>query len=1064
MIFLEERIGKLIENIAQLIYPQTTPIPTYRMCKTIERFENIAQLDTGGWEMLTDDQLWGGHREYYWFDTTVEIPAGYAGACVVYEMLTGRESGWDATNPQFTIYLDGVLTQGLDVNHREVLLTEQAEAGRKYRITLSAFTGDQNFSLQLKSSLKILDRITEKYYYDLNVPYQVARLLDNQDKAYIDIIQAANESLNQLDLRRPYSAAYYETLAVAGESMQREFYRKYCGPADLSVYCIGHTHIDVAWLWTLAVTEDKAVRSFSTVLALMDQYPEYLFMSSQAQLYKYVQAKAPQVYERIKERVREGRWEPEGSMYVEADCNIASGESLVRQILVGKRFFRQEFGVDNKILWLPDVFGYSAAMPQIMQKSGVPYFMTTKISWNETNKMPYDTFAWEGIDGSKVLTHFIPARDYNDPGQKGSFQTGHFTTYNGYLNPSQIKGGWQRYQQKHLNQEVLMSFGFGDGGGGPTKDMLENQRRLTQGIPGCPQTRMSTARDFFETLDQHVRDNKYLPTWSGELYLEYHRGTYTSMARNKKYNRQSEFAWQNLEWLSALNGLINHGEYPSGLLASGWEIILRNQFHDILPGSSIKEVYEDSKIEYENLLKTGREQISLAQEAITQAVEAADNSLVVFNPNGFLSSDLVFFDTPADIGQPVVRDQDVLLPCQKGTDGRFVFRARQVPAKGYKTFSLHNAATQQQDPLIIQAAKQDEKLEKPGLIISAGRLANAFYDIRLNEQGQFTSLLDRRANREVLQPGSRGNVLMTYEDKPHNYDAWDINNYYVEKSWEIDDVQKIEILEQGPLVGRLRITRHYLDSIIIQTISLYSDSPRIDIRNEIDWKEKQILVKVLFPVDIHALEATFDIQYGNVKRATHTNTSWDFARFEVCMHKWLDVSEDGYGVSLLNDSKYGCSVHQGLIGLSLLKSAIYPNPDADKEHHDFVFSLLPHQGDWRQGETERQAMMLNNPLTVCIKTNRTGILPPAFSYVTCDQSGVMLDVVKKAEDSDDWIVRFHEYFNRRSQATLTFGRPVVRVVECDLMENNLQTLDTDGQQICVAIKPYEIRTIKVSFA
>jgi len=521
------------------------------------------------------------------------------------------------------------------VNHHEVILDECAAAGARYRIVLSAYTGDQNFNLKFQAALKVLDRRTEDYYYDLSVPYEVACLLQEDDQAYIQIITSLNESLNLLDFRKEGSEEYYASMENARLYLQREFYDKYCGEANTPVvYCVGHTHIDCAWMWTLKVTEDKAVRSFSTVLELMRRYPEYRFMSSQPQLYKYVKKNAPEIYEQIRERVREGRWEPEGGMFVEADCNLASGESLIRQLLYGQRFFEEEFGVKNRILWLPDVFGYSAALPQIMKKCGLEYFMTTKINWSEFNKMPCDTFWWEGIDGTRVLTHFIPTRDYNKE-TGGSNKSKYFTTYNGYINPSQVKGSWARYSQKYLNQEVLMAFGYGDGGGGPTADMLESQRRLAKGIPGCPpRTRMSTAGEFFQTLEESAGDGKYMPSWVGELYLEYHRGTYTSMGRNKRYNRKSEFALENAESFGVMSSLLAGEEYPREILDECWEAVMRNQFHDILPGSSIKEVYDDSKEEYEAVLKAGEQMISRELEAVADRIGTEAGTVVVFNPNG----------------------------------------------------------------------------------------------------------------------------------------------------------------------------------------------------------------------------------------------------------------------------------------------------------------------------------------------------------------------------------------------------------------------------------------------
>ena len=795
------------------------------------------------------------------------------------------------------------------------------------------------------------------------------------------------------------------------------------------------------------MTEDKAVRSFSTVLELMKEYPEYVFMSSQPQLYKYVKKNAPDVYEQIKERVKEGRWEPDGGMFVEADCNIASGEALVRQFVHGQRFFKEEFGVDNEILWLPDVFGYSAALPQILQKCGIPYFMTTKISWNEFNKMPYDTFEWEGIDGTRVLTHFVPTRDYNRAAVEGGTETEHFTTYNGYINPSQMKGAWARYSQKYLNEEVLCSFGFGDGGGGPTKDMLENQRRLAKGLPGMPRTKMSTAKEFFHVLDKHVTDKKYLPTWVGELYLEYHRGTYTSMARNKKFNRKAEFAYQNEEMYAMLDAQTAGGAYPEKELHEGWEVILRNQFHDILPGSSIKEVYDDSKAEYEGIFAENKALTDATLAHIAAGVKAPKHSLVVYNPNSAAAYDLVTFTVPEGMGEPAVYDGETKLAVQKTADGAYVFFAAGVPGKGYKTYNV----------------KEEAADTTPTMEVSTKVMENEFFKVEYNEKGQFAKIYDKKAERDVLKPGEAGNVIVSYEDRPHNYDAWDVNNYYTEKSWDIDQVSAMEVVENGPVRACVKVERKYLDSTITQFIYLYHDIPRIDIKNVIDWKEHQIFVKDYFPIDVHTNEATFDIQYGNVKRDTHDNTSWDFAKFEVCHHKWMDVSEDGYGVSMLNDCKYGVGVRNGVIGMSMLKSAIHPNPEADKELHEFTYSIYPHQGGWREAGTVKQAYQINNPLTCSWKENEGGTLAPEYSLVSSDQDNAVIEVVKKAEDSDAVIVRLYECYNRRTPVTLIFGKELTSVVECNMMEEGADPVEFTGNQATFEMKPYEIKTLKVTF-
>ncbi len=1043
MIMIKERIGKLVDDIKELIYKESVPITKYKTIRSMEKFENIDSINTDNWSELTNEQLWGGHREYFWFETFVTIPENFDGKCVVYELRTGKEGEWDATNPQFSAYVNGKRIQGLDVNHREIILSENAKKGETYRIILSAFTGDQNFKLIMDSEIKILDRETEKYYYDISVPYNVARLLDNSDGNSIKIIQTLNESLNLLDLRVEYSKEYYESLKKAQKYVTEEFYNKYCGHSDELVYCVGHTHIDVAWLWTLAVTEDKSVRSFSTVLELMRQYPEYVFMSSQPQLYKYVKKNAPEVYEEIKARVAEGRWETEGGMFVEADCNLSSGESLVRQLVYGKKFFKEEFGKDNEILWLPDVFGYSAALPQIMKKCGIKYFMTTKISWNEFNKMPYDTFEWEGIDGTRILTHFSPSRDYKKAAVEGGTETEHYTTYNAFTNPLQVKGAWARYSQKHLNNEVLMSFGFGDGGGGPTKDMLENQRRVGTGIPGCPRTVMSTAKNFFLNLDKNVRDNKYLPTWVGELYLEYHRGTYTSMARNKKSNRKSEILLANAETFSMLDSLLNKGAYPKDKIDDAWEIVLRNQFHDILPGSSIKEVYDDSKVEYEVVANMGNDIVNSSVANVVKNINTSKNNVVVFNNNSFVCEGVVSFVCPKGITNPVIVDGDKEICTQKTEDGSYIFIANGVPSKGYKSFGLKDGSS-------ASTIKADKKT-----------LENDFIKVLFHDNGQITSIFDKRENREVLKENKNANVIMTYEDRPHNFDAWDLNNYYEEKYWEVTDVTSMELVENGPVRATICVKRKYLNSTICQYISITNNSSEITFQNEVDWKEKLIMMKSLFPVDIHTDEATFEIQYGNVKRKTHKNTMWDFAKFEVCMHKWLDVSEDDYGVSLMNDCKYGCHVHDGEIGITMLKSAMYPNPEADKEHHSFTFSLYPHSGDWKKANTIKKAYNLNNPMSAIVKEEEGGSLDNNYSLVAVDSENVVIEVVKRAEDGDALVVRLYETFNKRTNVNMTFGFDFASIFECDMLENNENALEFKGRTATFSLKPYEIKTFKI---
>jgi alpha-mannosidase len=779
----------------------------------------------------------------------------------------------------------------------------------------------------------------------------------------------------------------------------------------------------------------------------MKDYPNYSFMESQPQLLQFLKEEHPELYLELKERVKEGRWEIDGAMWLEADCNLISGESLIRQILYGKRFILEEFGVNSKTLWLPDVFGYSAALPQILKKFGINYFVTSKISWNETNKMPYDTFMWEGIDGTDVMTYFITTAEY-DKVVSGNQRT----VYEGKLNPSQIMGAWRRYQQKNINDEVLVAYGHGDGGGGPTKEMLEYSTRMEKGIPGCPTVKMTRLGDYLEDLSHKVEGNPKLPRWVGELYLEYHRGTYTSMARNKNYNRKSEFLFQDIERFSLFaNSIDIFAEYPTKELEAGWKTIMLNQFHDIIPGSSIKEVYEESQEQYEKLLSTGGQLLDKSMKYITNKIELKEKSVIVFNALGFERSDIITFDLPDDNdldSKALVDAKGKIYPIQKTEEGRFIAFVEGIPANGYKAFAIR--ASLEPIPFVLYASEKT--------------IGNRFFEITFDECAQIISIYDKTEQREVIKSGAKGNVLQAFEDKPHNYDAWDINIYYQEKMWEIGGVVEIQVVERGPVRAAIRVKKRFMDSTLVQYIYIYNDIPRIDFGNEIDWKEKQILLKVSFPVDVHTDKATYDIQFGSIERPTHWNTSWDIAKFEVCAHKWADLSEDGYGVSLLNDSKYGYDIKDGVMRLSLLKSPIWPNPVADQELHRFAYSIYPHAGNWREGNTMQMAYRFNRPMVAISEDCQDGILPAQMSMVGSDKNNVIIDTIKKAEDGQELIIRLYEGHNRRTVANLDFFKEIKYAAETDLDEKEIAVIETKNNILNFEIFPHEIKTFKIILA
>ena len=1027
--FLDKRVNNICNELKKLTVKQRYET-THWLYKTgnFLRPEN-ADEDPVPFEPFDCKTMhWYGPDIHYWFRADVTVPESFDGKPLWLHVCTQIDEWDDGKNPQFLLFVDGKVTQGIDMNHRDVLLTRCAKAGETYRLELQAYTGILHTEFNLIVDLREIDPEIQGLYYDLAVPLQAFPRLEPDGKPRRDLERVLNDAVNLLDLRHPYDGNFYQSVSEARAFLKQALYTDLAGDDDVIATCIGHTHIDVAWWWTVAQTREKVCRSFATVLKLMEEYPDYKFMSSQPQLYYFLKERYPELYEQIKKRVAEGRWEPEGGMWVEADCNLTSGESLVRQFLYGKRFFKEEFGVDNRILWLPDVFGYSGALPQIMAKCGIDYFMTTKLAWNQFNKMPYDTFRWRGIDGTEILTHLITTLGV------GQDEKDFFTTYNGMLHPDAILGGWHRYQQKDINNDILISYGYGDGGGGPTREMLETSSRMDKGIEGVPKVRQAFARTYFDELKERVEGNKRLPTWEGELYFEYHQGTYTSMARNKRSNRKAELHMMDLELLGVLAD--PKVAYPDAELDGLWHGILINQFHDILPGSSIHEVYEVTKKEYEEM----EAQISVLTDERVRALIREGEGVTVLNTTGFERDDVVEL---GDCDAEALLDENgSVYPVQQTRKGAVAF-VKDLPSKGYKTFGKVSAGEEKR-PFCL--SPDSHALETP------------FYQVVFDKNGCIGQIYDKENDRNVLKPGEAGNLMRVYEDKPIYYDNWDVDIYYTEKFWDVTDLRGFSWVEMGPVRATLRLERQFSHSTITQEIHFYADLRRIDFETTVDWKEHQSLLKVHFPVDVHTDEATFEIQYGNVTRKTHRNTSWDKARFESCGQKWMDVSEGHYGVSLLNDCKYGHSVKDSCIGLTLIKSGTEPNPTTDQEMHFFTYSLYPHAETWKAAGTVPQAFFLNQPALV----SKGGKPGESFSLASLNVPNVVLETVKKAEDGDGVILRMYECENARTPVTLTFNRPFASAESCNCLEEpDGEPVKVDGNKVSFLVKPFEIKTIRI---
>ncbi|WP_310828649.1 alpha-mannosidase [Paenibacillus pedocola] len=1042
MFWTEEKLAARIAELAEYRYRETFQLEDWLAAEDKDGVNGMYPPVLADGKTMRLGAYWSGRDVYLWLHKSVKIPAEWQGRRIAGRFDFGRTGGGNNSGFEALLFVDGQPYQGVDSNHQEVFLETDA-AGRTLDFTFRLWSGLEGGGKPVlqehrikQAELAYLDEAADNLYYTGRAALGVCKQLTESQPEKQELLMALGRAFNLLDWSKPGSEVFYSSVTDADDllaaqlaGMRREH--------PVTVTAIGHTHIDVAWLWRLTHTREKAARSFSTVLRLMKQFPEYIFLQTQPQLYEYIKRDYPELYTQIAERVEEGRWEAGGAMWLEADCNLTSGESLVRQILYGTKFFREEFGAECKYLWLPDVFGYSWALPQILRKSGIDTFMTTKISWNQYNRMPHDTFTWRGIDGSEVLTHFITTPE-------GPDSSAWYYTYNGLIEPFSVQGIWDQYRDKNLNRELLLSYGYGDGGGGVNREMLEMRRRLER-LPGIPTLKTGRADEYFERLNETVKNtDQYVHTWDGELYLEYHRGTYTSQAYNKRMNRKLELLYREAEWLQVMlaaeSGSFQH--YPAEELLEGWKIILRNQFHDIIPGSSIREVYEDSRLEYMEAEKIGTQAADDAAAAlISSSGTARETDYTVFNG--------AFFNRAGLLTLTCTDPQDREW---RAADGHVLRSQRQNCEWLIEIPALPMMGT----AVITSVAAASVETETP-FTWENSRLTTPFYLLEWNSSGQLERIYDRAASREVLAAGECGNVLQVFEDKPKMYDAWDIDLYYQEKQREITDLLAIELTENGPLAAVLQLKWKYLDSCIIQKVKVYAVSRRIDFETTVDWHEQHQLLKVAFPVAVRATEATYDIQFGNVKRPTHWNTSWDYARFESVGHQWADLSERGYGVSLLNDCKYGYDIKDHVMRLSLIKSATEPDWQADQGEHQFTYALLPHIGDWAAGQTAQEAWALNNPLRAVQGAYSAGA---GKSLIRTDAPGIAIDAVKLAEQGDGFIVRLHEYTGSRSTVLLGSDYAVHSWQPCDLMERPLEEAVV-GRELTHEFKPYEISTFLV---
>ncbi|MBR5152985.1 MAG: alpha-mannosidase [Clostridia bacterium] len=971
-----EMIEATIPRLYREVYVPVAEVDmtVYRTPEPVSFRDKLTGIETP----VKKGDVWGSVWECGWFHITGTVPESAKGKQVVLYL--------DAHSELCVVDNDGVPVLGLSsgscirvqpdfgcfgIRKRVYPICDCAKGGEKLDIWADAgcnYISEAEHPVRGKvgeiefADICIYRENVKQLFYDFFLLYDLLQNLPEDSARYHRIRQSLFDASCRI------FSCTDEEVEEASTILKKELDKK-GGDADLSFTAIGHSHIDLAWLWPIRETKRKGARTFSNAIHFMEKYPEYMFGASQPQLYQWVKEDYPELYEQVKQKIKEGRWETQGAMWVEPDANVTGGESFVRQFLYGKRFFRDEFDKDMKILWLPDVFGYSAALPQILKKSGVPYFLTIKLGWgNRHNQHPHNTFKWQGIDGSEVLAHMPPENDYSS-----------------FAIPSSLRRAEREYKDKCVCDEGLILYGIGDGGGGPGRFHLEMMKR-EKNLSGLPPVKQGFAVDFFDRLAEN--QEKYA-TYVGELYFEMHQGTYTTQARNKKYNRKMEKLLREAEFASIATG----STYPKEKLDEIWKEVLLYQFHDILPGSSIKRVYDESLARYAVLYD---ETEAIVKKAYGEG-EYAINSL---------SWDRCGWEK---------------------IDGKWYYLI--TPAMG---------STELKDGI---ASK-----EVP--VSDCGVLDNDCVRVFFDEDGSLLSVYDKKADREILR--DKSNIFTVYHDEG---DAWDFSESYRSQKPKYFELIKAEAFHDGPVKG---VRQEYVfgESKLWQTISITDGSPVVTFDTKIDWKERAKMLRTSFDTTIVTSEVTCDIQYGSIKRNTHENTSWDVAKFEICAHKYADLSDATYGVALMNDCKYGYYVKNGVMDLSLLRSAMHPGERkssfrTDTAIHTFKYALYPHEGCLKDSDVLKKSYELNQDLWVGGKVEQ---------MFTISNPDIIVESVKKAEDSDSIIVRMYETKGGCAETAIHFTKPVKSAYLVDMMEENEKKIDLNK----IPFHGFEIVTVKVT--
>jgi len=1008
--YTRARLAAFARRLRRAIHPASAGVDLIEMTGPVGRigFEEAAALPYHAVEVGEPlGPLWAT----YWFRVTASVSKDWAGARV--------DLRWDSAS-EAMLWLDGRSARGLNIDREDAPLVVKARGGESLTFHVEvacnrAFgadhgggdgrgSRDEGYALAV-CELRRFDADAWRLFHDFEVlrqleadrnPPQTSRasggVASPAVRPALDTTWAGRllHDLNRVcNVLRPEDRATWP----AGQAILDALLGARNGEVTHQAFAVGHAHIDTAWLWPIEETRRKCQRTFATAVALMDEYPDFKFACSQAYQYAVIEQADPDLFARIKAKVKRGQWIPIGGSWVEPDCNLPSGESLSRQFLYGQRYFDRTFGARSTVFWNPDVFGYSGQLPQLMREAGMTRFLTQKLSWNRFTSPPHHSFRWRGLDGSEVVTHFPPA-----------------DTYNGVATVEELRYHAANYKDADRSGEAMYLFGHGDGGGGPTPGMIERLVRCAD-LQGAPRVEISDPDTFFEALETRIDD---LAIIEGELYFEYHRGTYTSQAEIKRLNRQLEGSLQSLDFLAATSALAGRPAPTRERIEGLWRVLLTNQFHDILPGSSIAEVYARANVELGDL---ARDVDRLSGELLTGLGEAESAR-----------------------GQPRPVNTVGFDRAEVALDPDCVPRFIRAPA-----FAAGTIAEAAESVRVTRGRSGEVRLENGRLtaILTAG--------------GALKSLIHHATGRESLS--GEGNRIVLFEDRPTAYEAWDVDPFALETARDAPDAHTHEVVARGPLRAEVRFERRLgAASAMTQTVRLDAASDHLEFDTHLDWRERRTWLKAVFPVAVRAMTATYETAFGAVERPTHDNTDADLARYEVPAHRWTDLAEPGFGVSLLSDARYGFSVHRGQMALSLARGPMSPDRGADIGEHRFRYGLFPHAGDWRAAGTVGRAACFNRPILWM-----RGEVAPVLrtSVVQATPEAAIIDTIKPAEDGQGWVVRLYESGGGRTSARLVFGPKVTKAWLSNTLEDRLSPIAISKSACQIPLRGFQIVTIRL---